>query len=234
MVWARKRKMNKKRSGMKRKGGRRGYKTVNVVGRSLNPIPQKMIAKHKYADVATISLVSSALGNYNFNLNSVWDPNRTGSGHQPYGRDTFATIYNRYRVLGCYYNVSLVPSSAALATQLLAIPANEEVSGTVTSASAGREQPRCRYILQAPVGAGAPIKNLKGYVDIASLMGLTKTQYRSNENTQAQVGASPTELAILNLFAGTFTEDIITTSIYVSVEMTYVVEWFDPLILSQS
>lgn len=191
-----------------------------------------MIAKHKYAETVGISLSGAALSTYRWNLNSTYDPNRSGTGHQPYGRDTYASLYNRYRVIGCSYNLSIVPNSSGLATQICVIPANEELANSTMSEC--REQPRSKFIVQAGAGNGAPIKMLSGYVDIASLMGLTNTQYRANENTQAQNGASPTELAILNMVVGTFTEDVITTAIYVNCTLTYFVEWFDPIILSQS
>lgn len=35
---------------------------------------------------------------YNFSATSINDPNQTGVGHQPYGHDTLASIYNHYNV----------------------------------------------------------------------------------------------------------------------------------------
>lgn len=216
----------------KRRYNKKGYQTVNLFN-SLNPFPQKIIAKHKYATTVQSTLTSGIISQYLFNANSMYDPDRTGTGHQPFGYDTFATIYNRYRVLGVKYNMSMVSSNSSLTTQLTAIPANE-VLASVTSNGYAREMPRARYILQSPQGAGAPTKNLKGYIDIASLMGLTKSQYRANENTQAQAGYSPAELSIINIFFGSMTDDTISFTGYINLELTYVVEWFDPLQVGQS
>lgn len=222
----------KRRAGFKK----RKYRTVNITRSALNPIPQSMIAKHKYTDVIGVPLNGSSLAFQNFRLNSTYDPDftRSVSGHQPYGRDTYASLYNRYRVIGCGYNVSIVSSSAAGAIQVCAIPSNEDLTGSLTNISAAREQPRARYMLQAGAGNGAPIRNLKGYVSIPSLMGLTKTQYMANENAQAQNNANPTEAAILNLVVGSYAETTSTDTIYMNVELTYVCEWFDPIILGQS
>ncbi|PWN73053.1 hypothetical protein CV717_29100, partial [Bacillus cereus] len=35
---------------------------------------------------------------YYFSCNGIHDPNITGTGHQPYGHDTVASLYNHYRV----------------------------------------------------------------------------------------------------------------------------------------
>lgn len=51
----------------------------------------------------TILLSSTALlptAFNNFSMNSLFDPNRTGTGHQPYGFDQMTTFYNRYYVTG--------------------------------------------------------------------------------------------------------------------------------------
>lgn len=42
---------------------------------------------------------------YSFRLNSVFDPNVTGVGHQPRGHDQWATLYRRYLVHGCKYKI---------------------------------------------------------------------------------------------------------------------------------
>lgn len=37
---------------------------------------------------------------YTHSCNNIFDPNVTGTGHQPYGHDEYATYYNQYQVLG--------------------------------------------------------------------------------------------------------------------------------------
>ena len=39
-------------------------------------------------------------------MNSLFDPNRTGTGHQPYGFDQLSTFYNRYYVTGSKMTVT--------------------------------------------------------------------------------------------------------------------------------
>lgn len=91
-------------SGM-RKYRKRAANRKLVVNSALQPIPQRYITKMKYSEQVS----TDAAGRYMFNLNSIFDPNRTGTltGHQPYGFDTLATLYNRYRVISCGYRIQV-------------------------------------------------------------------------------------------------------------------------------
>lgn len=56
--------------------------------------------KLRYVDnviVQTVNLSDDASIHY-FACNGIHDPNITGGGHQPYGHDTVASLYNHYRV----------------------------------------------------------------------------------------------------------------------------------------
>lgn len=211
----------------KRFNRRKAIRTV-LRNNALAPIPQRYITTMKYAECY-------APGNANgqspwrLNLNSIYDPNRTGTGHQPYSHDTLATLYNRYRVISCSYVITVYSSQGAT-LQVAALPANEEFAAT--SISDYRENPRCKYMVQ---GTGAPVKMLKGKVNIPSLFGRTKSQYMADDRFQAQFGSSPAELAILNLNTQQLDEgSIANTGTTYQITLKYTVELFDVKNLGQS
>lgn len=207
--------------------GKRKY-TTKLVNTALQPIPQRFIAKMKYCETYT-PINSSGQTIWRVNLNSIYDPNRTGLGHQPYGHDTFSTLYNRYRVISCRYVVSAVSNNNST-IQIAAIPCNEEFIGT--SISEYRENPRCKFLVQTP---GAVMRVLKGNVYLPSLTGRNKAQYMADDRYQAQFGTSPSELMVLNINAQQFDETIIaSTGVTFQLTLEYVVEMFDPKNLSQS
>lgn len=219
-----KKKYAPKRKLVRRKMWSRKPKRV-LVNRALQPIPQRYIAKLKYSDVVT---TSSGLGDFALNLNSLFDPNRTGIGHQPYGFDQLAILYNRYRVISCGYRVNLTASSSTIPIMLTAMPANQVVvAGT---ASEIRENPRSKYITQNP-GAYAPVLSGKSY--IPSVVGRTRAQYMADDRYQAEVTGSPQELAILNLQTFTSNDQPIASQL-VQVLMEFTVEFFDVKSLGQS
>jgi len=183
----------------------------------------------KYSEAVQASLVGG-IGTWKFNLNSVFDPSRTGivTGHQPYGFDTYASLYNRYRVISCKYIVGQV-SNNNFVNQVAALPANEEL--TMSNTSEARENPRCKYIIQSP---NAPIKMLKGNVYLPSLVGRTKAQYMADDRYQATVVSSPQELAVLNLFTGLISDSIVGDTCVLNITLEYTVEFFDVKHLAQS
>ena len=189
----------------------------------------------KYCESQSIDIAALGfVGTYRFNLNSIFDPNRTGTGHQPYGHDTLATLYNRYRVIDCSYRVSIfnLTNPTTEPVQLTALPANEEVS--ISTGAEGRESPRAKFIVQG--ATGAPIRELKGKVYMPSLVGRTKQQYLADDRYQAQFGASPSELAILNLYTSLMTDGQVASgrTLQATVELIYHVECFDVKQLAQS
>lgn len=210
---------------IRRKVYGRRRRPTSLTNRALHPVPQRFVTKLKYSEVVTTAGVNAQ---YAMNLNSLFDPNRTGSGHQPYGYDVLALLYNRYRVISCGYRLQLALGTTTVPVVLTAISANENL--TATTASEIRENPRAKYLVQNP-GAGAMTLHSKTY--IPSLVGRNKAQYMADDRYQSTVISSPDELAVLAIqtFSGA---DAPLTGVQVQVLMEYTVEFFDVKPLGQS
>lgn len=210
---------NKKTGKLRRAGKRRGVKVLS----SLQPFPSRQIVKMKYSDVFTTNTGNG--WNYNYNLNSIFDPNRTGTGHQPYGHDQLAVLYNRYRVISCSY--VLTAYSGAIPIRYACIPSNE----VKLYASIGElaENPRARFNVQIP---SATLTKLTGKVYLPALTGRSKTQYMADDRYQASFGTSPQELGVLTMAAFGLQEN--TTDVNWTITLEYTVEVFDPNPIAQS
>jgi len=210
----------KRKTGKKTK--RPARKATMLVNKALHPVPQRFITKQKYSQTFTLNTL---VNSYIFNLNSVFDPDRSGVGHQPYGYDTLATLYNRYRVIGCSWVINgYCPSTAV---RIGCIAANDQP--TLVSMSDLIERPRARFIVQNP---GGDTNYLKGSISIASLVGRSKSQYMSDDRYQADVGSSPVELALLQVLGKNLSD--VTEDINLTVTLEYTVEYFDAKQLAQS
>lgn len=220
-----KRKFAPKKALIKRKMYSRRPKRV-LVNTALHPIPQRFITKMKYSEQVN----TDANGQYRFNLNSIYDPNSTGTGHQPYGYDTLSTLYNRYRVISCGWRIQVNWQANQNAQPVLvgAIPANEAL--TFLSLAELRENPRAKYINQ---NYGAETIALTGKSYIPSLVGRNKAQYMADDRYQALINSSPNELAILNVVTGPNGLDS-PASATIQIVLEYTVEFFDIKHLAQS
>lgn len=200
--------------------GRRKQRTTNV-NRALTPFASRYITKMKYSGVYTISTMVGQI----MNLNSVFDPDRTGAGHQPYGFDQLTPIYNRYRVISCSYSINAYNGTTPI--RFGALPANE--IPPITNMDELCENPRSRWAVQMP---GGSTQAVNGSVYIPSLVGRTKAQYMADDRFQSTVTGNPQELALLCIYAQSLAN--VDQTVNVTVTLNYTVEFFDPTPIDQS
>lgn len=213
-------KRTRKYGNRKRKyASKKRHMTVTAT-RSLQPLPARFITKHKYSTPFTLNALNSY--QYKFNLNSLYDPDYTGVGHQPYGRDQLAALYNRYRVIKTSWVINGIQTdSPGTNIRLACQPSNDIVSyGNI---SAMCEAPRTRFIVQG--AQGAPLKILKGFSHLPTLCGRTTAEYMADDRYQADVNTSPPEYCMLNVMGSTLTDGSATINCDITLEFT--VEWFD-------
>ena len=63
-----------------------------------DPFPAKAHYTLRYSDQITLNPGAGANATYNFRANSIFDPDYSGVGHQPYGHDNLQNIYDGYVV----------------------------------------------------------------------------------------------------------------------------------------
>lgn len=69
------------------------------------PLGQSQLVRHRYLENLGLNTNSGVATTYTFLLNSAYDPNHTGTGHQPLGYDQMAAIFQKYTVVGARVNV---------------------------------------------------------------------------------------------------------------------------------
>lgn len=83
---------------------------------SIGYMPRSMSTQHRYCEeisLTTDNTTGLTGSEYVFRLNSLFDPNETGAGHQPRGFDQMAEIYKRYCVWKVDVNVKVTGVSTA-------------------------------------------------------------------------------------------------------------------------
>lgn len=130
-------KMRRKRNWKKKKEFRNKAtlnRTVAAFGKGAwSPFSRQYATKLKYSTIVNISGTVLRSRDHVFRANQLYDPDFTGTGHQPRFFDQLAAIYRVYRVMGSKIRVQYVPTTPATTSQnvsLFVIP-----SSTVTSLS---------------------------------------------------------------------------------------------------
>lgn len=163
---------------------------------------------------------------YKFNLNSIFDPNLTGGGHQPYGRDTMATLYNRYRVYNCRVTIH---ANIATSGVVVLVPKNDNI--VYTSTGAAIETPLSSFQVSNQY---IPFHMERNF-NLAQIHGLSHAEYAGHDSTGAAIGADPTEVLVLHVCYSDLTGAVLGngTGVFL-ITLEYDVELFDPLVLAQS
>jgi hypothetical protein len=144
-----------------------------------SPFPQRWNGLLTYATNSALA-VSAGTGVFGaenvFRLNSLFDPDYTFAGHQPYGFDTLTSVYNSYLVTACTVDMTFTdPTIDGLVVCAVAQPS------LGSQYLAGVDPPRA---LEWPVTARAFLNNtgeqkvrFKRRFVMHELEGISKIQY---------------------------------------------------------
>lgn len=91
---------------VKPKRKRRGPKITKI-------LKDKTVAKVRYVDVISIDAGAAAIASHVFGANNIFDPDVTGTGHQPLMHDEYSLLYGKYRVLSSTCKVTPVASATS-------------------------------------------------------------------------------------------------------------------------
>jgi hypothetical protein len=74
------------------------------------PFPRSMRCNHRYVGLISVNPAIGSVGVYQFSANGLYDPDITGTGHQPMGFDQLCTYYNHYEVVRSVIRATAVNS----------------------------------------------------------------------------------------------------------------------------
>jgi len=191
------------------------------------PIARESVVWLKY--VEAIESSNAAL-DFVWRLNSIFDPNRTGTGHQPMGHDQYAVLYNRYRVT----DVTVVVSGA-LDSTLTSAPHRitflaDNLATAYTSWATMAEQSGATHYIITP---NSPFRIVKRY-HLASITGVDNKAYL-DDRFQSLFGTNPAEDISLHLATSLADGSAaVAAGVKYSVSLYMKTHVFDPLVLNQS
>jgi len=194
--------------------------------------PERKKVQLRYCTVVTLN-ASSGTAAYVFALNGMYDPEITGTGHQPSYFGTWGAVYRRYGVTQCDVCVTHMQSSTsnvspAIAGYIVDTSGNQVSSGTDPMHLV--EQPYAQFFRVAVGNDSNGLRpgSLMARVPVAKWFGLTDQQLLADDRLCGTVVSNPSAPLFMELWAGAIASDTPSTSISFLVELVYHATFVDP------
>lgn len=204
----------------------------------LEGFPVRKLVKLRYVTEITINPVLSGFAVHEFRTNSVFDPDFTGVGHQPMGFDEWASLYERYHVLGsritvqntlstnsstnaAYFGVTVYGTTGQLSTTY---------AGSVTGVLESKLTGRTRVI--AGNANNNPISQILSR-KFSSKKFFGKKDVLDDPDIGASVGSNPANVAFFGIWAGAIQGND-PPALEFKVTIDYIVMFHDPFLVAQS
>lgn len=173
------------------------FKTAIPRAITATGFPKQLSITHRY--VEEISLISTAglMSQYQFSTNGLFDPNISGTGHQPMYFDACASLYNHYTVLKSKITYVCAAYSSTVANTIVGVYIEDDTTKTPVTARVMAEQNSSNFGLVLGQGSSGPTRFSKSW-DARSAFGGDPMSY---ETLHGSGSGNPTEQQYFTLFA---------------------------------
>lgn len=191
-----------------RKKTRRSYRPRRRYGVRKRPRIPRSVGPPKYVNVklmyTTITtsgvdpIAASSSYTHQWRLNSLFDPDYTSTGYQPYFHDQYSAMYEKYRVYACKVEMRLSVNSAStdvFAANAILAPSNDFSTTWTTVQNACNT----RMAMMRQLVPNQNIVTFKKYYPIANCLGVSKRAVSIEDDYAAVVTTNPINRCILNL-----------------------------------
>lgn len=203
----------------------------NVVPRSIVRtgvgFPKKMLVTHKYKEVLPLNTAAGVMGSYTFSCNGMYDPNITGTGHQPMYFDQLTALYNHYVVIGSKIRIRILNATSYITKVGFFI--NDDTSVTSTNVEAVGEQTQGKMYMLPGNGPSKPLTITAKW----SAKKMFGKGVLANSTLQGTASSNPSEQSYYVLTIQS-ADGIATSSVFVDYEIEYIAMWVELKDVNQS
>lgn len=163
-----------------------------------------------------LSSTSGVVTSYVFKINDCYDPDVTGTGHQPLGFDQMMGFYNHFCVTHCKATARFSTGTGNQGTASLRLDAGStpitdierimEFGGNITTDLCA-------------IGVFGSSKVLEISGDIAVLQGINRSALLADPTLRGDIAAAPTELSYLHVQLWNPAGVTVTANVYVVLEL---------------
>lgn len=192
-------KKNKKNRRNKRDlatSGRRSAEAI-IVQPWQSLFPVRTLRRLRYNDSAVLTSTTGSVASYVLRANDLYDPDFTGTGHQPMGFDQMMVFYNHFTVVRSRLTVSFENYSLAAAAHCIVRADGDSTSMTVPSRIqelGGLVEIVCEYKQASGSNKTAVLD-----IDVAKFQGVSRSALTADPSLQGSSGASPQEIVYYHI-----------------------------------
>lgn len=194
-------------------------------------LPRKKIVKLTYCQTNSIVSSTGLLARNVYRLNSLFDPDQTGIGHQPFGFDQWANLYDVYTVLGAKITVTFSNRTTGTVPTLCGIIIDRDTTLSDTDCHSYIEKTRGQGWTTLPINTNTQ-RTLTSYYSTKKTFGITDVM--DDHQFSAGFAASPANGAFASVVVQASDLSATTGTVDCLVRIEYVVALTSPKDLSQS
>lgn len=231
----------RKRSTRKYVKAKRSYKRKKMSRRRNVPRPQRSIfgaksarQKLQYSDLINLPAVTGAnISEYRFACNGMYDPDITGTGHQPHYFDQAMQFYDHFTVLGAKITVSGAANDNN--TDMMVSIRTSDSGNSLGDAIDIMENKRSHYIYVPAYARGPNGRwSITQKFSASKFFGKSKSSIVNSDLYRGNVSGNPTELAYFVIEAWDVTKTAGLTNTPVTVTVQYYASFNEPKSITQS
>jgi len=185
-------------------------------------LPAEFRMPMRYVESITLVAATGSLGIYQYRTNSLFDPNFTGTGHQPYGFDQMKTYYASYLVTSSKASIECLSSATVVC--LAGIATSAESSTGITTADGFMEPGK---------GQGGLLysNSTRGFETCWALKAIAD---HDPADYSALISASPANSDFYTVFVQDAYALAGTATLFFTILIEYEVTWKDPVTFATS
>lgn len=199
-----------------------------------DPLPPHKFCKLIYGE--RYDFATGAGGTYAteqvMRLNSLYDPDFTGAGHQPRYFDQMAAMYRKYIVYGALIELTFTdPSADGIEVAALIQPSAESLSMTGKSVGYFNEMPQA--VVRPLNNTGNQLTKIRQYLPLHILDGISKVRLMNDPNYSATTTDNPALSPWLRFSVGSYSGTSGVT-VRAQLKITYYCKLYDRILVAQS
>lgn len=186
-----------------------------------SPMPDRFNTSLIYSDTVELNPSNGTLVHYDFRLNSLYDPDFSGAGHQPRGFDQMMAFYQKFRVYACKIDVCmLAPGPSDNARAKWAVLVSGSSSTPLWSQYILEEHPnRVSPVYLTNNGTANTLPRYTGFVKLKDIYQVKDLE--DDSDAQGSASSNPNRSAVMQLFCAALDGSADPGNVPFQVTLTY-------------